>query len=86
MANLCGFLISHGYSFYQNYIMKGEYGIMNVNDVMAQPYKRVYLMFIVMFFGGVLSIVLHEIFAAVLFVCMKIFFDVLAHKKEHKLQ
>jgi len=77
--------ISHGYSFYSNYIGKKEYKKRHIFiQLMFQPYKRVVIMHLTIIFGGILSMTLGEpIFALIVLIALKTFIDIIAHKKEH---
>jgi hypothetical protein len=78
--------ISHGYSFYANYIQKKEYLLLNVKELMFAPYRRVILMHLIIILGGFFIYALNapEILA-VIFIIAKTFVDVSAHKREHVL-
>jgi hypothetical protein len=76
--------ISHGVSFAVNYIGKGEYKEVTLNQLMGQPYVRVIILHMTIIFGGGLITLLGSpIFALLLLVGLKIGIDVLAHLKQH---
>jgi hypothetical protein len=78
-------LVSHGISFYRNYLQSGEYTKMDAKNLMSQPYKRV----IVMHFVILLSVFGMQFFgslrapALVILVVLKVIFDLRAHVSEH---
>lgn len=77
--------ISHGYSFFVNYLGKGEYRRYNVGTLMKLPYTRVILLHITLMLGGGLMLVLHSPMVGLfLLILLKIGMDIRAHTKEHK--
>jgi hypothetical protein len=77
--------ISHTISFNQNFIKNKEYTKTKKREnVMVAPYKRIFLMQIVLIFGGILSTVFNSSAIIALFVILKIFLDIFAHRKEHE--
>jgi len=76
--------VSHGVSYYTNYIGKEEYKKLSSIQVMTQPYKRIVIMHLTIILGGVLSMSLGApTYAVAVLVGLKIFVDIIAHKKEH---
>ena len=43
---------SHGISFVQNYLMRGEYARVSVKELMGRPYKRIVIMHVAIIAGG----------------------------------
>ena len=82
---LAALFISHGISFFRNFIGRGEYIGREVRKQMAEPYARIVMMHLVLIFGGGLSIILGGPTAVLLLVIAgKIWFDVRAHIKQHR--
>ena len=76
--------ISHGISFFHNFIGKQEYKKTSTQQLMMLPYKRVILMHITLLFGGFLLILTGmPIYLILLFIILKIIVDLKAHNKEH---
>lgn len=78
-------ILSHGYSFYFNYLRKQEYQKTSVGKLMFAPYRRVMIQQAVVIFGGMLLGAIpaaHAYF--VVLIAAKIIFDLRAHIKEHK--
>ncbi len=77
-------LISHGFSFFHNYIGGGEYKTSTVNELMGQPYGRVVILHLTIIFGGFLMMMLGSPVAGLLFlIVLKTAIDIRAHLKEH---
>jgi len=76
--------ISHGISFYINFVKKHEHKAYKGKDPMTAPYKRIILMHFTIIFGGWLILLLNTpVLALVLLIALKTFFDLKAHIKEH---
>ena len=76
--------ISHGYSYFSNYIGKGEYKKVSFGEVMMAPYGRIVVLHLTIIFGGFIIMALNAPQIVVsLLVLIKIFVDISAHKKEH---
>jgi hypothetical protein len=81
---LLALFISHGLSFWLNFLGRGEYRGKTVNRQMSEPYRRIVFMHLVLIFGGGLALVLGDTTPVLLLVIgLKIVFDVRAHRKEH---
>ena len=79
-------VLSHGFSFVWNFILRGEYLATNVAVLMAQPYGRVVVLHVAIIGSGFLIIAMGTPTAGLtLLVVLKIVLDVLAHSKEHAL-
>lgn len=79
-------VVSHGFSFVWNFILRGEYLATNVAVLMAQPYGRVVVLHVAIIGSGFLIIAMGAPAAGLaLLVALKIAVDVLAHAKEHSL-
>ncbi len=81
---LAALFASHAYSFFANFLGRGEYRKSTVKDQMSKPYGRIVFMHLVLIFGGGISLVLGQIAPVLIAVIgLKIYFDVRAHIKEH---
>ena len=79
------FLLSHLFSMVINFYGKGEYLKATANEIMMQPYVRVFIMHIVIIFGGFLVQKIGEpYFAVILLIVIKTVIDFRAHIKEHR--
>ncbi|MCX6665287.1 MAG: DUF6498-containing protein [Euryarchaeota archaeon] len=78
--------ISHGYSFYSNYIRAEEYKQIKTSQMpMMQPYARIIVMQIAIIFGGMLYFFSgQQLVMLLLLIVLKIGFDLRAHVKERK--
>ena len=84
---LVGLGLSHGVSFIQNYIGKGEFKRATLQQLMQQPYKRIMLMHLVIIAGGFAVIALGSpLPMLVLIVIGKIALDIHLHRREHRTQ
>lgn len=83
-------MLSKGFSFYQNYLLKGEYAKTTVKELLYSPYQRIFTMHFIIIFGGFLLMLLTIAFPKLqsisffLFVIIKLFIDYRAHNKEHE--
>ena len=76
-------LISHGVSFFSNFIGRNEYQRTTLPKLMMSPYKRIVIMHLTIIFGGFVTMFLGAPPAAlVLMVVLKIAVDLGAHLKE----
>ena len=78
-------VISHGISFFINYLGKGEFKRLSLDKIMFSPYKRVVVLHVFIIFGGMAL----QTFGVtqtglVLLAIIKIIADLMAHKMEHK--
>jgi hypothetical protein len=77
-------LISHGFSFFYNYIGGGEYKNSKIGELMAQPYGRVVILHLTIIFGGFLMMLLGSPVAGLLFlIVLKTAIDLRSHLREH---
>lgn len=82
---LLALFISHGISFFTNFIGRREYQYRTANDQMGEPYSRIMVMHVVIIFGGGLAMLLGSPTPVLLLVIAgKIVFDVRAHLKERE--
>lgn len=79
-----GLAVSHGVSFFQNYIGKGEYREKSAAGQMAAPYGRIVILHVVVLFGGFVVMVLKSpLPLLILLVLIKIVIDLVMHKVSH---
>jgi hypothetical protein len=77
--------ISHGHSFFSNFLGKKEFASSSIDRLMAAPYKRIAIMHLTILFGAFLIEALHEPMAGLLLlICLKTFSDAGEHIKERK--
>jgi hypothetical protein len=82
---IVGLLVSHGLSFYWNYLKNGEYQRASLNAVMMQPYGRVVVLHLTVLFGGWIVMALGSpLLALVLLVVAKTAADLRAHRAERR--
>jgi hypothetical protein len=82
---LLALLLSHGLSFFYNFLGQGEYRGKSMREQMAEPYGRVMIMHVTVIVGGGLSLMLGSPDAALLLlVALKVAADVTAHRKQHR--
>jgi len=78
-------VVSHGLSFYWNYLKNGEYQRASLNALMGQPYGRVIVLHLTVLFGGWVVMALGSpLFALVLLVGLKTAADWRAHQAERR--
>lgn len=76
---------SHSYSFFYNYIGKGEYKIAHLDRVMFQPYGRIVILHVTILVGGILVVALNEPkMGIVMLVGLKLLLDLGSHIRERK--
>jgi hypothetical protein len=76
---------SHLFSFFWNYLWRGEFRRATLNELMQRPYARVVVLHLAIIFGGWLVMALGSPkWALILLLALKIGFDVWAHLKEHR--
>ena len=77
--------ISHGVSFFGNFLGRGEYVGRTGQQQMAEPYRRLMVMHVTLIFGGMAIMALGQpIYALTLLVVLKIGIDLYAHLREHR--
>jgi hypothetical protein len=82
---LLALFLSHGYSFFANFLGRREYRDRTVKDQMAEPYTRIVFMHLVLIFGGGLALILGGPTPVLLLVIgAKIWFDLRAHLKQRR--
>ncbi len=81
---LIALFISHGISFFVNFLRKKEYLRVTAEEQVKAPFKRVVVMHIALSLGGFLTAKLGSSIPALLFLgFLKIVFDGNAHVREH---
>ena len=81
---LLALAVSHGYSFFNNFLGRGEYKGRTVSQQMSEPYARIVFMLLVLIFGGGLSLVLGQTeLVLIIVIAAKIFVDLKSHVREH---
>jgi hypothetical protein len=76
-------VVSHGISFFVNYIGEGEYKRASAQQLMGRPYGRIVILHVVIIFGGMAAKILGQpMIALVLLVVLKIAIDLAAHRME----
>lgn len=76
--------ISHGISYYSNFVARDEGENVSLQDQMMRPYKRIAVMHLTIIFGGGMAAVFGAPPAAlVVMIILKIAADLIAHVKEH---
>lgn len=86
MLSAAGLFISHLLSLIVNFLGKGEYLKRSAGAQMFLPYGRIFIMHIVIIFGGILVEAFGEpVLALLLLVILKIGIDFASHAAEHSL-
>lgn len=76
--------ISHGVSFFTNYLRRREHLGTDLKTQMGEPYKRIIVMHLTIILGGFLTMLLRTPAAALLLlIALKTATDLYAHRKEH---
>jgi putative flippase GtrA len=82
---LLAYVISHGISFYLNYLRRQEYQGKDMARQMGEPYKRIVTMHVTIIFGGFLVMAFGTALPAmILLILLKLATDMRAHMAEHK--
>lgn len=82
---LFALFVSHGVSFYVNFLGKREYEGRLIKDQMMEPYRRIIVMHMTIIFGGALTMAFEsQLPALFLLIVLKVSVDLYAHHKEHK--
>jgi chromate transport protein ChrA len=83
---IAALFVSHGISFFVNFLGRREYEGRSIRQQMTAPYRRIVFMHLVLILGGGISMILGDsrpvLMAAI---CLKVVFDVLAHLKERRV-
>ncbi len=82
---ILGLAVSHGVSFFSNYLLGGEYQRASLPALMQQPYGRIVVLHLAILGGGFLMAALRSpVWGLVLLVVLKIILDLRGHLKERK--
>lgn len=82
---MIGLVASHGVSFVQNYLLGGERNVATLNELMAQPYRRIAVLHVAIIAGGLLIVFLDSPAPLLLILVLaKIVLDVALHQREHR--
>ena len=80
---LVALFISHGYSFWFNFVVRKEYLGRTLKDQMGEPYNRIVFMHLIIIFGGGITMFLGEPTLVILaMIVIKIYLDLRAHIKQ----
>jgi len=83
---LLGLLVSHGISFFTNFIGRGEYRTAKLQTLMTLPYPRMVVLHVAIIAAGFATIAFGQPLALLaILVVLKIGLDVAAHLVEHRL-
>ena len=81
---LLAFFISHGISYFNNFLGRREYVNKDISAQMGQPYKRIIIMHVTIIFGGFLAMMLESALPALLLlIILKVAADLRGHLREH---
>jgi hypothetical protein len=85
LLGIVGLAISHGVSFWTNYLGRGEYRTLSPAEVMAQPYGRLVIMHLTIILGAFVSIFLGTPIGSLLvLIVLKTALDVAFHLRQHR--
>jgi len=85
MWGVLALFISHGVSFFYNYVGAGEYRQSSLKDVTQEPYGRMVLLHMTIIFGGMLITALGSPVAGLLLlILLKMAMDIRAHLRQHQ--
>ena len=80
---LLALFLSHGISFFLNFLGRKEYRGRTVNQQMSEPYGRIVFMHLVLILGGGLALVMGDTVPVLLgVIALKVVFDVRAHLRQ----
>jgi hypothetical protein len=83
LVAIIAIVVSHAYSYFHNYIGRGEYLHADFGELMTRPYKRIGVTHIFIIVGGfALTAIDSPVLALAVFVALKIWFDASAHRRE----
>lgn len=85
LFSIVALIVSHGISFYRNYVCRGEYLKTTAHEEMFRPYKRIVLLHVCIIAGVFLVLILgsHK-FMVILFVLAKTGLDAVVHSRSHQ--
>ena len=83
LLSIAALFSEHLFSFFHNYIGKGEYHRADIGLLMVRPYGRIYVTHLFIFLGGIVILLLaNSIIAIITFVVIKILIDQYMHRRE----
>ena len=83
---LAALAASHLFSFFSNYLYRGEFRRGELSELMVQPYARIVMLHLAILIGGFGAMALGSpIWALVVLVAIKVALDLRAHLKEHRV-
>jgi hypothetical protein len=81
---LVGLLVSHGISFVRNYLQRGEYRSLRIDQVMIRPYGRIVFMHVAIIAAGLPVMLLGSpVPLLVVLIALKIAVDAVLHNRSH---
>lgn len=82
---LLALLLSHGFSFIQNFILKREFKKVTIEELMGAPYVRIFVMHFTIILGAFAAAILgNQIGLLFILIFVKILIDAGSHTREHK--
>lgn len=82
---LLALFLSHGVSFVQNYLIKGEFAKADPQKLMAAPYGRIFVMHIAVLAGAFVTMAIGSpLGVLIVLIALKTAIDVKLHQREHK--
>lgn len=82
---VAGLVLSHGYSFVVNFLLRGEYRNVTTRELMVRPYRRIVLLHVTLLAaGGLLTALDAPVLGLVLLIVLKIIMDLGSHLAEHE--
>ena len=85
LIGVISLFISHGFSYFENFIGKEEYKRVSPANLFGQPYNRLIVMHITIIIGGAMVKIFGlPVLSILLLVILKTIIDVFSHKTEHK--
>ena len=85
LPGILALVVSHGISFFQNFVGRREYATTTLREQMTAPYGRIVVMHLTIILGGILVLAFGDAEAPlVLLVGLKIAVDLRAHRREHR--
>jgi hypothetical protein len=83
-TSLFGLVVSHGVSFYSNFLQRREYASQTIEGLMKAPYNRIVIMQLTLIFGGWIVLLLRNpVPALAVLILLKTAADFLGHAREH---
>jgi len=81
---LAALAASHAFSFFWNYLYRGEFRRQELSRLMTGPYQRVVVLHVAIILGGIAAIALGSpLWALVVLLAVKVGLDYHAHVREH---